>query len=252
MKKLVFMACLLFASTIARAQYRNIGSNNGSWFILSTDTKITPKWGIHLETQVRRSDFAASWQQLFLRPGINYYVNKNLFFNASYLFLETYPYGKFPAKSAFPEHAIWESLNLKNSYNKLEWVYRLQLEQRFINIPTLQNNVYLPGNSVYSNRARVLNRLSVPFKGNSITPNSFYVTAFDEVFINFGKNVNANIFDQNRIYTAVGYKLAKNNKIEMGYMLQSVMKSDGIKLENNHLLQVSLLSNFDISTLKAK
>ena len=158
------------------AQTHQYANNMGGWLWLATDLKVSPKWEIHAEVQLRRNDYLKSWQQIFVRQGINYYINDKMFVNLSYLFLETYPYGKFPAKSAFPEHAIWESFNYKNQLGIVEWVMRAQLEQRFIYSPRLIDSVYRPGPMVYSNRFRILNRFSIPFKGIKIVDNSFYLS----------------------------------------------------------------------------
>lgn len=229
------------------AQNKTKSHNAGSWYVLSTDMKFNHNIGLHLDMQLRLSDFITTWQQIFFRPGINYHLNDKMFFNLSYLYLETFPYGKFPAKSRFPEHAIWESFNLKNQYNKIEWISRYQLEQRFIKTPIAIDSLnYKIGDAVYSNRFRILNRLSIPFKENSIIDKSFYFTTFDELFINFGKNVAKNLFDQNRFFAGIGYKIPKTGRLEVGYLAQTILKSDGIKMETNHIFQVALFSNFNL------
>lgn len=250
MRKLIFVITLCLYSFTSFSQTHQYANNMGAWLWLPADFKVSPHWGFHAEIQLRRNDYLKSWQQIFVRPGINYYLNDHVFFNLSYLFLETYPYGKYPAKAAFPEHAIWESFNLKEQYGKLEWVGRAQFEQRFIEAPTLQDNVYKLGKAIYSNRFRLLNRFSIPFKGKKIVDNSFYATAFDELFINFGKNIAANIFDQNRAYAALGYKIPKVGRLEVGYMLQSILKSDGIRIENNHLIMLTMNVGLDFSKKK--
>jgi hypothetical protein len=119
------------------------------------------------------------------------------------------------------------------------------LEQRFVKSPVLKGTNYAPGDAVFTNRFRVLNRFSLPIKGKTIVDKSLYITAFDEIMINFGKNVALNIFDQNRAYLALGYKIPKLGRLEVGYLNQLVLKGDGNKVENNHNLQVSLTSNLD-------
>ena len=49
-----------------------------------------------------------------------------------------------------------------------------------------------------------------------------YIAAYDEIFIGFGKNVAANIFDQNRIGIVLGYRFNKLLRIEAGYLNQTV------------------------------
>jgi hypothetical protein len=181
-----------------------------------------------------------------VRTGINYHFAPNGFITAGYCYVQTSPYGVFPAKSAFPENRFWEQLQVKSQAGRIEKITRLRLEQRFTKLPALQSTgEYAPGDDVYTNRARILLRLSVPFKGKTIEDKSLYFSCYDEVFINFGENVQMNIFDQNRVYTALGYKFPKWGKLEIGYMNQLVVKSDGVKIENNHTLQVGFSSTLD-------
>jgi hypothetical protein len=121
------------------------------------------------------------------------------------------------------------------------------LEQRFSKVPiiNLSSADYEPGDAVYTNRFRSLNRVSIPLKGKMINDKTFYISAYDEFFISYGKNVAANLFDQNRAYFALGYKIPKIGRLEIGYMYQAILKGDGIKIENNNTLQLGFISTFN-------
>lgn len=238
---LILFSCISSAAQVTRMHT----TNNNAWFMYFGDHKLSKKWGIHLEAQLRRNDWIKNPQQLLLRTGINYHFNNNAFATAGYCFVETYPYGEFAVKASFPEHRLWEQLQIKNQLGRFEIVNRFRLEQRWMQLPVLVNNKYQPGGAVYQNRFRLLNRFSIPFKGKTIADKSLYATVYDEFMLSFGKHVNMNIFDQNRAYAALGYKIPKLGKLEVGYMQQLILKSDGIRVENNHTLQVGLLSTID-------
>ncbi|MFM9944619.1 MAG: DUF2490 domain-containing protein [Bacteroidia bacterium] len=240
---------LLLLFSFCRASYsqsiRQYTTNNNGWFMYFGDHKFTKKLGIHLEAQFRRHDIIISGQQLLLRTGINYHLNDNAFLTAGYCFVETYKYGKFASKSDFPENRFWQQVQTKTQMGKIEVMNRYRFEQRFIYLPILNSDTvsYSPSHSAtYQNRIRLMTRVSVPFKGNKINDKSFYFSLYDEVFLNFGKNVGLNYIDQNRAYVAVGYKIPKLGRLEIGYMNQLLIKSDGVKIENNHTLQIGLSS----------
>lgn len=224
---------------------RQTTNNNNGWFMYFGDHKLSEKWGVHLEAQWRRNEFILKPQQLLLRIGINYHFNTTAFATLGYCFVDTYPYGAFAVKTTFPEHRLWEQVQIKNQVGHFEIVTRFRLEQRWLDLPVLVDGKYEPGPSVYQNRFRVLSRFSIPFKGQTITDKSLYATVYDELMVSFGKNVGYNIFDQNRAYIALGYKIPKVGRLEIGYMNQIILKSDGVKVENNHTLQVGLISNID-------
>ncbi|MFZ4545327.1 MAG: DUF2490 domain-containing protein, partial [Saprospiraceae bacterium] len=162
-----------------------------------------------------------------------------------YAFVETYPYGKLPVNHAFSENRFWEQVQVKNQLKNVEYVSRFRLEQRYVNSITGTLGNYSEGIAVYTNRFRLMQKFSIPFKGEKIVDKSLYISAYDEFFINFGKNVKYNIFDQNRAYVALGYKIPKVGRLELGYLNQMLMKPDGIKIENNHTLAVTLSSTID-------
>lgn len=245
-KKILFITFCISISYFAKAQtVRNFTDNNNGWFIYFGDHKIAEKWGVHLEGQYRGSDILKSEQQILLRPGLNYYFNNQAFATVGYCYVHTAQYGGFPAKSAFPENRFWEQIQVKNQVGYVELVNRFRLEQRYVKSPVLNGAIYEPGDAVYTNRFRILNRISIPFKGKTIKDKSLYISAYDELFVNFGKKVALNIFDQNRAYIALGYKIPKVGKLEIGYLNQLIFKGDGIKVENNRTLQVGLSSAID-------
>ncbi len=232
------------------AQNNRIFDNNQNiWFMYNGDHKFAKKWGLHLDGFIRRANGLGNPQQWLIRPGINFHANNSTSLSVGYVHVQSYPYGNLPAKSAFPENRLWQQIQTKQFTGKIEWVNRLRLEQRFVKSPVLTNKEYAPGPAIYTNRIRISNRASLPLKGKTINDKTFYITAFDEVFVNWGKNIKFNIFDQNRAFVGVGYKIPKIGKIEAGYLNQLILKSSGVNLENNHTLLVTLNTNFDLKKI---
>jgi len=62
--------------------------------------------------------------------------------------------------------------------------------------------------------------MQCPFRGKTLDDQEFYAAAYDEIFIGFGKNVNENVFDQNRIGLLIGYRFSKKIRVEGGYFNQ--------------------------------
>ena len=49
-----------------------------------------------------------------------------------------------------------------------------------------------------------------------------YAAIYDEIFVGFGKNVNENVFDQNRLGVLLGYRFSSKVRIEGGFLSQIV------------------------------
>ena len=231
----------LLASTTLPAADRS-DSNGHLWLNYVGDRPIgNSPWGVHLETQLRRADFGGDWQQFMLRPGINYAFTPKLNATLGYAYVETHPYGDYPALDVFPEHRIWQQLSYTHQAFSLEWQHRFRLEQRFIGeLGANGGGGFDVVNHRYENRFRYMLRTTVPLTSDKKT----YLALWDEVFFNFGRNVSGNDFDQNRAFIGLGRKLTDTTRLEVGFLEQTVQRRGGTIWENNHTVAVWLLSKW--------
>ncbi|MDO1449879.1 DUF2490 domain-containing protein [Rhodocytophaga aerolata] len=182
-----------------------------------------------------------------MRAGIDYYPHPQVRITAGYCFVETYPYGEYPVANAFPEHRIWQTILLTQPLGRLTVQHRLRPEQRFLgNAATGRFE-----NGRYENRFRYMFRVVWPLQGKTMEHHEFYAAFQDEIFINFGKQVSYNVFDQNRIYGAIGFNLGSPGRIEAGYMHQLVQQRNlqpdrQLVFENNHTLVIAYFCNINL------
>ena len=84
----------------------------------------------------------------------------------------------------------------------------------------------------YTNRFRYMLRgqrgLGKPGQGGRQP----YAAAYDEFFLGFGKNVNENVFDQNRLGLLLGYRFGPAFRAEGGFLSQIVQLSREINGRN--------------------
>lgn len=223
----VFTTWLVF--WIFSFNVESLGQNNRlntqgtvGWYNYFGTFMVSKKMSLHTEYQWRRSDIISKWQQSLLRVGINYHVNPRLLFRIGYGWIETYPYGEIPLNSLgrdFTEHRLFQMIQLTHKEGIVDISHRWMLEQRFVGRYSTAS-VSKEDEFPLLHRFRYMLRLQAPLKGKELKDKSLYVAAYDEVFIGFGKNVNANVFDQNRIGLLLGYRYNKNFRIEAGYLNQ--------------------------------
>jgi hypothetical protein len=244
-KSIIFI--LLFAVNVNLIGQRILNTNTNVWLNYTGTFKISSHWSIYAESQLRRSEVVSKPQQFLIRPALQYNFDNNNSISMGYLFVYTNVYGSQPALSAFGENRTWQQLQIRSQNGPFEIVNRLRLEQRWVNIPVKDiSGMSKEGDPVYSNRMRIQNKISLPFKGKQIVEKSFYAMIGDEVMINFGNNVKGNVFDQNRIFAGLGYRIPKIGRIEAGYLYQKIFKGDGIKVEGNNTLTLSLFHNMNL------
>ena len=248
----IFFILGIFQQSYAQNNRLNT-SNNIGWYNYFGTVKLSSKFGIHSEYQWRRNNLITSWQQSLLRTGLNYNLNARVLFRLGYALAETFPYGEYPLNGLgrnFTEHRIFEMVQLSHKEGFVDFSHRFMLEQRFIGrYSSAQDNT--EDEFPFSSRARYMIRLQVPLRGKEIKDKTPYVAAYDEIFIGFGKNVNANVFDQNRIGVLMGYRYNNNFRIEAGFLNQTIQLGRQINaqniFQNNNGIIVNSIFNFDLS-----
>jgi len=207
------------------AQNSRITDNNTiGWFAYNGTIKIKDNWSIHTEYQWRRDNIITDWQQSLLRTGINYIVNPKLILRVGYAWIETYNYGDIPINNfgkQFTEHRSYQMATVNDKMGKVELSHRFMLEQRWIGRYT---NAALAkeDDHLFVNRFRYMYRMQVSLKGKTIVDKTPYAALYDEIFLGFGKNVNENVFDQNRLGLLLGYRFSSKVRMEGGFLSQIV------------------------------
>jgi hypothetical protein len=175
-------------------------------------------------------------------------------FRVGYAWIETFPYGKIPINEFsrdFTEHRLFQMLQLSHKEGVVEFSHRFMLEQRFVGRYS-SANLEKEDDFPLLNRLRYLIRIQAPLKGKEIKDKTPYLALYNEVFIGFGENVNANIFDQNRIAVLLGYRFNKTIRIEAGYLNQIIQF--GRQINNQNIFQnnngIIINTNFNIDLTK--
>lgn len=221
MRIYIAVALLYFGCLSAQNQRINTRHSIG-WYNLFTTISLDDKFSIHGEYQWRRDEIIENWQQGLLRVGLNYRLNPRVLFRVGYVWVETYNYGEIPLNAfgfSFTEHRFFQMAQLQHNEGRFQFSHRFKLEQRFIG---RFNDAFDDREDKFPllHRARYMFRLQFPLKGESMADHTPYVAVYDEIFIGFGENVAANIFDQNRIGVMLGYRFNSKLRIEGGYFNQ--------------------------------
>ncbi len=239
MKQLVVILFFFIVTFISKAQNTRLYDYNSiGWYNTFATIKVKNKISIHAECQVRRVKFITNWQQLLLRSAINNQVNSKTQLRVGYGNIETFNYGKIPINNLgknFTEHRIFTALTLNDNINKFVVSHRFMLEHRFVG--RYNDSAQTKENSfIFLNRIRYLLRCQIALtKNENKTNNLFYIAAYNELFIGLGKNVNENVFDQNRLCGLFGYKLNNKTKFELGYLQQ--VSQLGREINNRNVFQ---------------
>lgn len=243
----LLMGLLVVASTqLATAQQRQQAIQQHGWYMYFGNHRLTDKLGLHTEYQFRRHGLIANWQQSLLRVGVDYHIDPIVQLTAGYGWIVTFPYGVQPVITILHENRLWQQALLRQSTGRVRMNHRLRFEQRWVEhfTPLNDGSQRYDGRN-YSDRFRYRFWLEVPLNKVKFETGTWFVAAYNEMFINFGQNLRLNRFDQNRLYAAVGYQFSQKGNLQLGYMQQLIVKSNGWQEELNNTLQIALIHNLD-------
>ena len=223
---------LLTAITILSVQQlpAQTKQENSGWLFLLNSTKFSEKWGLHLDVQVRSTDNWGAVKNVLFRPGITYFIDKQQNVTAGYL-LASSDLGT----TTLIEQRIWEQYILTHKISSVFTTHRFRLEQRFLDQP----------NDNFAQRLRYFIRLIKPLqKAEQAFNKGVFLALQNEVFLNIQnkKRINNNVFDQNRLYLAGGYRFSKKMDLEAGYLNQAIKGTSRNTV--NNIVQLALYTRF--------
>lgn len=236
MKKYIILFYLLILTAVSFAQ-KNVIHNNLVWFGDFTKAKLNDKWSIYFDFGFRRSEWLNKWSQTLVRPGINYHFNKSVCATVGAAYFSHYT-----TSYIRPEGRGWQQLLFSETYGRIKVNHRLRAEQRFFQKVVSSE---LVDDYNYNNRFRYQLNLQVPLNKKQIEDNTLYLSISDEVFINSGKEIHNNYFDQNRFAVGLGYKLNERFNIQVSYTNIFVQRAKVDAFEDNNVLVINLYHNFD-------
>ena len=203
------LSFMLLVPSLSKAQESDLGN----WLIYIGSKKLKGKWNLHNEIQYRNYDAIGDLEQLLLRTGIGYNFsenNYNILLGYGFIKSENYAMPKHlwsPLngldKITVNEHRIFQQFTSKQKSGKLTLTHRYRFEQRFVE-------------DDFKARFRYFLGFKLPFKGTEEAPSKYYLSAYNEIFL----NTKSSVFDRNRVYGGLGYQLNKNFRLEAGYMKQ--------------------------------
>ncbi len=256
-RKILISILFLVYSHISFAQNTRLSArNNIGWYNYFGTFKVSQKFSIHSEYQFRRNEIITEWQQSLLRVGVNCQLNPKIQLRLGYAWIETYPYGDIPINGMgkdFTEHRLFQMATITDKVSIIDLSHRFMLEQRWVGRYS-SANLSTEDEFPLLNRFRYMFRMQIPFKGKEIKDKTPYLALYDEIFIGFGKNVNENIFDQNRVGILLGYRFSPLVRIEAGYLNQILQLGREVNNQNvfqyNNGIIVNANFNFDLTKKK--
>ncbi|MCF6360805.1 MAG: DUF2490 domain-containing protein [Cyclobacteriaceae bacterium] len=198
-------------------------SDIGNWLLYFGNKNISKKLNWHHEVQYRNYNAIGDLEQLLLRTGLGYNLsekNNNLLLGYGFIRSENYLTGT-TEKQIVNEHRIYQQFINKHKISRLYLQHRFRFEQRFVE-------------DAFKMRFRYFLAFNIPLTNPTMEDKTVYLSAYNEIFL----NTEGDIFDRNRLYGGLGYKVNKTVRFELGYMNQFF--SEGGRDQLNMVVFVNL------------
>lgn len=198
-KKIVFS--LMTIGFAAQLNAQQAGEDEwGAWYMYFGTNKIAERFSIHTEAQFRFYETASNFNQMLLRTGLNYHIDKNAIATLGYGYITTDgTFEEFPNETNSKEHRIFQQFILKNKVWEFLFEHRYRLEQRFLDFGDRTDTQH---------RGRYRIQMTLPLT------DTFFLNFYDELFI----NLQDDLFGQNRLYGALGVHVTSNSSVQVGYL----------------------------------
>jgi hypothetical protein len=210
---------ILFALLVIPCTAFSQDSNLGNWLIYFGNKQINTKWNWHHEIQYRNYNAIGDLEQLLLRTGIGLNLsegNNNLLLGYGFIHSQNY-FDDSDEKANVNEHRIYQQFITRQKLNRITIQHRYRFEQRIIE-------------DDFKLRFRYFLAFNIPLSKAEKVDHTFYLSAYNEMFLNTEEKV----FDRNRLYGGLGYKINQNLRFEVGYMNQF--------FENGNRDQINLIT----------
>lgn len=176
----------------------------GSWNILNVKYKISKKWTVFAETQLRSLKFYDHFHYYEYVGGANFQVHPNIGLTLATGNYKTYKEGgNFITPINNNEFRFWPQVTLSQTIGAFKIEHRLRVEFRF----TSQG---------YKNRFRYRAALILPLGKDKKGYKPFQISLSNELFFTDKEPY----FERNRVLLSLAYRFSKQFSMQMGFLHQ--------------------------------
>ncbi|WP_034258682.1 DUF2490 domain-containing protein [Altibacter lentus] len=196
-----YLLGLLILFWVISTDAQNTGENTlGAWYVYFGTNTLSDKLSFHSELQYNVYEVTSHLEQFWAITALNYAVAQNAQASLGYGYFNGDPtFEDTPLEKNTWENRIFEQFTHSTRIGKFGLQNRYRIEHRFIE---------LPAQSI--TRHRVRGRLQV----NYPLTEKWFLIAFDEIFLDLREPV----FNQNRLFGALGRRITQDIAIQVGYM----------------------------------
>ncbi|MEQ6120244.1 DUF2490 domain-containing protein [Reichenbachiella sp. MALMAid0571] len=239
-KASITLIVILLSFTLL-AQKKHVMHENQQWIEYSNLSLLSNKFRLQTNAGLRWNDSFRQKSLKFVRTSLGYQMHPDILISGGLTLVRSYSENQLNKTEIRP----YEEVLMNRYYNKLRIQHRFRAEQRFLKY----TDTNLHG---FHHRLRYRFMLRWPVYANSSDINSKNLTINigDEVYLNAGKEITDNIFDQNRILIGPSFQFNQKFAITLLY-IQKFSKLDlPSDFEQDDIVNLTVRHTFNFTKKK--
>jgi len=229
---------------------RNTTSRSELWTGLYTKYRVGEKLYYYGEYHFRtRDQLVQNIAQVYLRFGMSYIIDKSLEVTAGFVTPLYWAPPEFnnveePFDKVVPQYRLWQQLLFVQSVSKAKVYHQIRTEQRW----RRDWRVDSPFKLTYRWRYKLATY--IPLNSYKLQKGTVFASLNNEIFIQSGKSIILNPFEENRTFLGLGYILNENLQFQGGYTFSYQQRPSGIDYVNRGLVRLAIYHNLDFTKRK--
>lgn len=209
-KILLLLICIASFLNLQAQNAKQTSYWQQTWLGYFNQSRISDRWSLLASVIIKsREKYVKGFTQSIVEGGLNYHLSEVAKLSLAYAYVTNYPDN--PDNVSIPERRPWQQFQINTTHGKNSIMQWFRLEERFRQ--KAKNDSMLAKGYNFNYRFRYNLFYDVPL-GNKFKNTSFFVN--NELYLNFGKQVVYNYFDQNHLNIGIKYKF-KSDNIQVSY-----------------------------------
>lgn len=240
------------AAPVASIRLEETGVWNGLYLKVRFSNRIG-YYGEHHYRERNRPDQVSSFigrpRQVYNRAGINLFFNP--YFEAVIGPTLVLNFTPFPGNPAYEkltyEPRIWHQwLFLMSQMGRFKLYHQFRFEHRW----RRDNRIASPYQ--YTNRYRYKFFAYIPLNKPKLEVGALFVSPSGEIFLQSGRSIVYNPFEDFRTYNGIGYILNRNITFFAGHMWTIGQRSSGFQYRTSHILRLNVFIGLDFRSIEQR
>lgn len=221
---------------------KEVHSTTGSWFGFYTKYNFNDRWSYYGEYHLRRRNGIKDMGQIYLRLGATYKVAKYLELTLGIV----NPYYWAPNQNdpgvdkVVPQYRLWQQAVLATPFKYVKALHQFRTEQRYARSYTIGS----PFELTYRFRYKL--SFYIPLNKRELKAKTLFLSLYEEIFMQTGKSIVYNHFEDNRAFIGLGYKFNETWQVQAGYMNTYRHSGAPWLYESRHIFRLNLFHQMDL------